>query len=622
MLRFSDNGLLESDCFEKKSNSEKQHTTTKKILSKIEKNLNALEVRSKQTNINNEDNSQVKDTSSITNNDNSNVSTTYNDNSTKIFNENNQSSVNTKKNPIETNRDANGRFIKSDSNTSNNDSNTLSNSISVLDKVFENFGESYYKSYQELKGVGNFSLSLAKSTIGRIAKISNIGSKIKDVKSRDINNNENKKQHQQETNEKYIRGYNKVSSLNKKVSLVSDKKQTHKADSNYSVQTKKINKSNHISSTLTYAKKELHKNQNCVPLCTNIQSVKTIGRISKTKQDKIFQKQNIKDKKHEKIVEKKSLVSDKKQTKLLKKISKQDTSSSILSLSRFIPKAIRSSVSLVIKPLTKIIPIAISALSSLNIFSEKKEKINIVKKHYSDKKEAVNNTKKATKNNSNRLIKKESSLSKYNPFKRKKTSSVVSKLGEKSLGKLGAKSLGKGVLKKIPLLGTLAGLGFAVSRLMDGDVKGAGLEALSGLVSNVPVVGTMASIGIDGYLAKRDYDKTKDVNTEKITKSSSVVSRNKSDRDKNKIVQSETLEKNNTINSNTKEKTKDNLEISKLMSEQNSILLKMLNKDNTVKLDKETANTLISKKTTTTNVSNIQPTTVVFTPTRQSIGGL
>lgn len=77
----------------------------------------------------------------------------------------------------------------------------------------------------------------------------------------------------------------------------------------------------------------------------------------------------------------------------------------------------------------------------------------------------------------------------------------------KSVGKAGAKAVGKSVLKKIPVIGALAGLGFAAGRAMDGDWVGAGGEALSGVASIVPGIGTAASIAIDAGLAARDISK-------------------------------------------------------------------------------------------------------------------
>lgn len=84
----------------------------------------------------------------------------------------------------------------------------------------------------------------------------------------------------------------------------------------------------------------------------------------------------------------------------------------------------------------------------------------------------------------------------------------VAKAAEKSAGKaateVGAKSIGKSILKKIPGIGLIAGLGFAGGRLSDGDALGAVLETASGVASTVPVLGTLASLGIDATIAGRD----------------------------------------------------------------------------------------------------------------------
>jgi hypothetical protein len=57
------------------------------------------------------------------------------------------------------------------------------------------------------------------------------------------------------------------------------------------------------------------------------------------------------------------------------------------------------------------------------------------------------------------------------------TRDVVRKLARPII----AKSLGKTALKSIPLIGAVAGVGFAIGKLLDGDFVGAGLEATSGL---------------------------------------------------------------------------------------------------------------------------------------------
>lgn len=87
----------------------------------------------------------------------------------------------------------------------------------------------------------------------------------------------------------------------------------------------------------------------------------------------------------------------------------------------------------------------------------------------------------------------------------------VAKAAEKSVGKVaaevGGKSIGKSLLKKIPGIGLIAGLGFAAGRISDGDALGAALETTSGLASTIPVFGTAASIGVDAMIAGRDIAK-------------------------------------------------------------------------------------------------------------------
>jgi len=80
-------------------------------------------------------------------------------------------------------------------------------------------------------------------------------------------------------------------------------------------------------------------------------------------------------------------------------------------------------------------------------------------------------------------------------------------VAKKAGGKILGKTLFKSAIKKIPIIGAIAGIGFGLGRLMSGDVKGAALEVGSGLASTVPGVGTAASIGADVALAKMDMDK-------------------------------------------------------------------------------------------------------------------
>ena len=87
-----------------------------------------------------------------------------------------------------------------------------------------------------------------------------------------------------------------------------------------------------------------------------------------------------------------------------------------------------------------------------------------------------------------------------------KIGNFFSKGGAKTGAKIAGKTAFKSVLKKIPIIGAIAGLGFAASRLMKGDKTGAALEAVSGLAGTVPGVGTAASVGADVALAAHDMN--------------------------------------------------------------------------------------------------------------------
>jgi hypothetical protein len=76
--------------------------------------------------------------------------------------------------------------------------------------------------------------------------------------------------------------------------------------------------------------------------------------------------------------------------------------------------------------------------------------------------------------------------------------------------KIGGKGLAKSILKKIPALGLLAGIGFGIKRAIDGDWIGAGLEVASGAASLAPGFGTAASVGIDAALIARDVSGASD----------------------------------------------------------------------------------------------------------------
>ncbi len=112
----------------------------------------------------------------------------------------------------------------------------------------------------------------------------------------------------------------------------------------------------------------------------------------------------------------------------------------------------------------------------------------------------------------------------------------LSKIAE-PIGKIAGKGLGKGVLKKIPIVGAIAGGAFAVDRAFEGDFFGAGLEAASGIAGTFPGLGTAASLGIDTLLAGRDLmpqqmssDETFDKAFKHILKSEGGLVDDKSDK--------------------------------------------------------------------------------------------
>lgn len=84
---------------------------------------------------------------------------------------------------------------------------------------------------------------------------------------------------------------------------------------------------------------------------------------------------------------------------------------------------------------------------------------------------------------------------------------AVSKIGGKAAGKIGAKAVGKSLLKKIPIIGAVAGLGFGAMRALQGDFAGAAGEVASGVASTLPGMGTAASFAIDAGLAARDISR-------------------------------------------------------------------------------------------------------------------
>ncbi len=81
-----------------------------------------------------------------------------------------------------------------------------------------------------------------------------------------------------------------------------------------------------------------------------------------------------------------------------------------------------------------------------------------------------------------------------------------------------AKGAGKSLMKKLPVLGAIAGGVFAVDRASKGDWLGAGMEVASGAAALLPGWGTAASIGIDAALVARDIAKEKEKEDKKLPK--------------------------------------------------------------------------------------------------------
>ena len=63
------------------------------------------------------------------------------------------------------------------------------------------------------------------------------------------------------------------------------------------------------------------------------------------------------------------------------------------------------------------------------------------------------------------------------------------------------------MLKKIPGVSLIAGLGFGLNKLLSGDGVGAMMEVASGLAGTIPGLGTIASTAIDAASAARDISK-------------------------------------------------------------------------------------------------------------------
>lgn len=101
--------------------------------------------------------------------------------------------------------------------------------------------------------------------------------------------------------------------------------------------------------------------------------------------------------------------------------------------------------------------------------------------------------------------------SKISGFGSKLFGKSIAKPAGKGVAKAAAKGVAKGVgkslVKKIPIIGAIAGIGFGIQRAMEGDWLGAAGEVGSGLAATVPGAGTAVSTGIDAALIGRDVAK-------------------------------------------------------------------------------------------------------------------
>lgn len=90
-------------------------------------------------------------------------------------------------------------------------------------------------------------------------------------------------------------------------------------------------------------------------------------------------------------------------------------------------------------------------------------------------------------------------------FSRSAAASVLSigKTASSGLLKVGSNFL-KAILRKLPVVGTVIGLGSAISRIIKGDFVGGLLDITSAVSTLVPGVGTALSIAIDAFSAARD----------------------------------------------------------------------------------------------------------------------
>jgi hypothetical protein len=116
----------------------------------------------------------------------------------------------------------------------------------------------------------------------------------------------------------------------------------------------------------------------------------------------------------------------------------------------------------------------------------------------------------ALKKNISNLIPKSAKKKVAQKLVKTATKKGLQKAGAKVGAKLAAKTAVKIGLKKIPVIGLIAGLGFGAQRLLAGDVQGALMEAGSGIASTIPGPGTAISAGKDAALIAKDVTGMKD----------------------------------------------------------------------------------------------------------------
>ena len=89
----------------------------------------------------------------------------------------------------------------------------------------------------------------------------------------------------------------------------------------------------------------------------------------------------------------------------------------------------------------------------------------------------------------------------------KTTTKTASKVATKTAAKVGGKAVMKSIVKKIPFVSVVAGVGFGVERCFKGEWAQAGGEVLSGVLGCFPGLGTAASVAVDAGLAASDIYK-------------------------------------------------------------------------------------------------------------------